>query len=76
MILKNIIIDKTLTYALETSTLTKTDRKQLNIFERKVYRRILGPVYDNEKGNLRILTNEEIYANIKKTYSNRGNKAA
>jgi hypothetical protein len=25
------------------------DRKQINIFERKVYRRILGPVYDNEK---------------------------
>jgi len=24
--------------------LTKRDRKQLNIFERKVYRRILGPV--------------------------------
>ena len=40
--------------------------KQLNIFERKVYRRILGPVYDNEEENWRILTNEEIYANIKK----------
>jgi uncharacterized membrane protein len=26
----------------------KRDRKQLNIFERKEYRRILGPVYDNE----------------------------
>jgi hypothetical protein len=31
-------------------TLTKRDRKQLNISERKVYRRILGPVY-NEKEN-------------------------
>jgi hypothetical protein len=30
------------------------------IFERKVYRRILGPVYDNEKENLRILTNKKI----------------
>jgi hypothetical protein len=49
LILKNTIIDKMLTYALETSTLTKRDRKQLNIFERKMYRRILGPVYDNEK---------------------------
>ena len=58
LILKNTIIDKTLTYALETSTLTKRDRKQLNIFERKVYRRILGPVHDNEKENWRILTNE------------------
>ena len=38
--LKNTIIDKVLTYASETWTLTKTDRKQLNIFERKVYRRI------------------------------------
>jgi len=28
---------------------TNKDRKQLNIFERKVYRRILGPVYDNER---------------------------
>jgi len=52
-------------------TLTKRDRKQLNIFERKLYGRILGPVYDNEKENWRILTNKEIYANVKKTYCNR-----
>jgi len=38
----------------------------LDIFERKVYRRILGPVYDNEKENCRILTNREIYASVKK----------
>jgi len=31
------IIDETLTCAPETWTLTKRDRKQLNIFERKVY---------------------------------------
>jgi hypothetical protein len=31
-----------------------------------VYRRILGPVYDNEIENLRILTNREIYARVKK----------
>jgi hypothetical protein len=43
----------------------KRDRKQLNVFERKVYRRILGPVYDNEKENWRILTNKEIYASVK-----------
>jgi hypothetical protein len=60
--------DKTLTYASETSTLTKRDtsRKQLNIFERKVYRSILGPVYDNEKENWRILSNKEVYAFVKK----------
>ena len=55
-----------LTYASETWTLTKRDRKQLNVFERKVYKRLLGPVYDNEKENWRILTNKEIYASVKK----------
>jgi hypothetical protein len=45
--LKNTAIDKTLTYASETSILTKRDRNQMNIFERKLYRRILGSVYDN-----------------------------
>jgi len=66
LILKNILIDKILTYASETWQLTKKGRKQMNIFERKVYRRILGPVYDNEKENWRILTNKEIYARVKK----------
>ena len=42
------------------------ERKQLNVFERKVYRRILGPVYDRKKENWRILTNKEIYASVKK----------
>jgi len=60
------IIDKTLTYASETWTLTKRDRKQLNIFESKVYRRISNPVYDNEKENWRKLTNKEIHAKVKK----------
>jgi len=64
--LKNTIIDKVLTYASETWTVTERDRKQLNVFERKVYRRILGPVYDNEKENWRILTNKEIYESVKK----------
>jgi hypothetical protein len=47
--LKNTIINKTLTNASETSILPNRDRKQLNILERKVYRRIIGLVYDNEK---------------------------
>jgi len=54
-----------LTYASETWTLTKRERKQLNIFERKVYRRVLGPVYVNEKENWRILINKEIYARVR-----------
>jgi hypothetical protein len=64
--LKNTVIDKMLTYASETWTITKRDRKQLNVFERKVYRKILGPVYDSEKQNWRVLTNKEIYASVKK----------
>jgi hypothetical protein len=72
--LKNTIMDKTLTYALETWILTKRDRKRTNIFERKVYRRILGSVYDNEKENWRILTNKEIDAMVKKPHYNRDNK--
>jgi len=32
--LKNTTVDKTLTYASETWTLTERNRKQLNIFER------------------------------------------
>jgi hypothetical protein len=31
-----------------------------------VYRRSLGSVYDNEKGNWRVLTDKEIYAIVKK----------
>jgi len=38
-----------------------------------VYTRILGPVYDNEKENWRILTNNEIYIMVKKTHYNRDN---
>jgi hypothetical protein len=65
LILKNTMIGKTLTYASETSTLTKRDRNQLNIFERKVYRKILGPIYDNEKDNWRILTNKKFMQFLK-----------
>jgi hypothetical protein len=53
-----------------TESLTKRGRKQINISERKVCRRTLGLVYDNEKENWRILTNKEIYAKVK----NRDNK--
>jgi hypothetical protein len=38
----------------------------MNIFQRKVYRRILGPVCDNEKENWRILTSKDFYAMVKK----------
>jgi len=64
--LKSTIIDRTVTCASETWILTERDRKQMNIFERKVYRRILGPVYGNDKENWRILTDKEIYTMVKK----------
>ena len=63
--LKNTIIDKVLTYVSEMGPLTERGRKQFNVFERKVYRRVLGPVYDNEKESWRILTNKEINASVK-----------
>ena len=44
------------------------------MFERRQYRRIFGPVYDNEKENWRILTSKEIYAMVKKTHYDTDNK--
>jgi 8-oxo-dGTP pyrophosphatase MutT (NUDIX family) len=38
----------------------------LNIIERKVYRRILGPVYHIEKENWVVFTNKEIYEIVNK----------
>jgi hypothetical protein len=59
--LKGTVIDKNLTCASET---TKRDRKQITIFQRKVYTRILEPVNDNERENWRILPNKEIHAMV------------
>ena len=56
----------TSTYASETWILTKRDSNQINIFEWKVYRRILGKVFDSGKENWRILTNKWFYAMVKK----------
>jgi hypothetical protein len=49
-------------------------RKQMNIFERKVYRRILGPVHDSEKENWKILTNKKFMKLLTKTHYNRDSK--
>jgi hypothetical protein len=54
-----------LTYTSETGTLTMRDRKQMNIFERKVYRRILGPVYDNDKENWTLLKIKKFMQELK-----------
>jgi hypothetical protein len=37
----------------------------MDISERKVYRRILGPVYDNEKENWRILIKKKFMQLLK-----------
>jgi len=42
------------------------DRKQINIFERKVYKRILRPVYYNGKENWRMLTSKEMYVMVQR----------
>jgi hypothetical protein len=48
-----------LTYGCETWSVTKGDEEKLNIFERKVLRRIYGPVIEN--GEYRRRTNQEMY---------------
>jgi len=54
-----------LAYGCETSSVTKGDEEKLLIFERKVLRRIFGPIYEN--GEYRIRTNKEIYQLFQKS---------
>ena len=53
------LIRPILGYGSETWTITKTVGEQLKRVERKILRRIFGPVYEN--GEWRILHNEEVY---------------
>jgi hypothetical protein len=46
--IKNTVINKILSYGSESSSLTKKERLQLNVFERKINRRIYGPVFDKK----------------------------
>jgi hypothetical protein len=46
--------------------LTSLHDCSVTICERKVYKRISGPLYDNEKENWRILNNKVIYTIVKK----------
>ena len=48
-----------LTYGSECWTISKVDEKTLETFERKVLRRIYGPICDN--GEWRIRHNQELY---------------
>ncbi|PSN43995.1 hypothetical protein C0J52_16482 [Blattella germanica] len=52
------IIRPIVTYASETWTLLKNDVRRLAVWERKILRRIYGPIIEN--GKWRIRTNEEV----------------
>jgi hypothetical protein len=49
-----------LSYGCETWTTTQSSEKRLAIFERKILRRILGPVYEDDLG-WRLRHNKELY---------------
>ena len=58
-LLYKTLIRPALTYGSETWVLSKQDDHRLSIFERKILRRIYGPVID--WGRWRIRTNQELY---------------
>jgi len=53
------LIRPVLTYGADTWALTKQDEHRLSIFERKILRRIYGPVTDGARWRIR--TNQELY---------------
>ena len=53
------LIKPVLMYGSETWVLNENDQKKLGTFERKILRKIYGPV--NEKGEWRIWYNKELY---------------
>ena len=63
MRLYKTMIRPTLWYACESWTLNKSDENALNSFERKILRRILGPI--NDRGTWRLRNNKEVYNNFK-----------
>ena len=58
-IIYKTIIRPVIMYASETWTLTRTTENMLNTWERKILRRIYGPIQDEE--GWRIRTNQELY---------------
>lgn len=54
------VIRPIITYACETWTMTKQNENRLKIAERRILRRIYGPVKDNNTQQYRIRTNKEL----------------
>jgi len=52
------VIRPVVTYACETWILKETIISRLMVFERKIWRKIFGPTYEN--GSWRIKTNQEL----------------
>ncbi|PSN43613.1 hypothetical protein C0J52_16377 [Blattella germanica] len=53
------LIKPVLTYGSETWVLTKHDKSRLAVFERKILRKVYGPIKEN--GEWRLRCNREIY---------------
>lgn len=56
----NTVIRPVVTYGSETWTITKTNERRLRCFERKVLRKIYGPIKDQGTQQYRIRTNKEL----------------
>jgi hypothetical protein len=59
------LVRPVLMYGSETWTLTKSDENLLRIFERKILRKIYGPIQGGEGDNWRTRNNEELNRVIK-----------
>jgi hypothetical protein len=57
------LIRPVVTCGFETWTLTKSDENLLRIFERKILRKVCGPIQEGD--NWRIRNNEELNRSIK-----------
>jgi hypothetical protein len=57
--LYKILVRPVLMYGCESWSLTKNEKNKINIFERKILRKIYGPTNDN--GVWRIQCNQELY---------------